>query len=93
VIYTDETICLRISPLLVRVIMLTLNILVLLLLAYPVRFLRRILKEISSQKKKMKTGEKTPNKITFAKHCLNSQSINSWLTLTGKHNTGGCKRV
>jgi len=32
VIYTDETICLRISPLLVGVIMLTLNILLLLLL-------------------------------------------------------------
>jgi len=31
VIYTDETICLRISPLLVGVIMLTLNILLLLL--------------------------------------------------------------
>jgi len=30
-IYTDETICLRISPLLVGVIMLTLNILLLLL--------------------------------------------------------------
>jgi len=36
VIYTDETICLRISPLLVGVIMLTLNILLLLLHTYNV---------------------------------------------------------